>query len=140
MQTLNLAQGSPEWLAHRRTSFNASDAPAMMGCSPYKTRSALLHELHTGISPEHDAATERRFADGHRFEALARPLGEQVIGEDLSPLSGSIDAGLSRGLAGVSGSTLVVNVAGSRYAVRDGMATLNPLAVHIIGQLSSLEI
>ena len=54
--------------------------------------------------------------------------------------AGIIDAGLSRGLAGVSGSTLVVNVAGSRYAVRDGMATLNPLAAQIIGQLSSLEI
>ncbi|MGA8547904.1 MAG: MogA/MoaB family molybdenum cofactor biosynthesis protein [Mycobacterium sp.] len=51
-----------------------------------------------------------------------------------------IDAGLSRGLAGISGSTLVVNLAGSRYAVRDGMATLNPLAVRIIAQLSSLEI
>ena len=49
-------------------------------------------------------------------------------------------SGLSRGLAGVSGSTLVVNLAGSRYAVRDGMATLNPLAAQIIGQLSSLEI
>jgi molybdopterin biosynthesis enzyme MoaB len=43
-------------------------------------------------------------------------------------------------LAGISGSTLVVNLAGSRYAVRDGMATLNPLAAQIIGQLSSLEI
>ena len=54
--------------------------------------------------------------------------------------AGIIDAGLSRGLAGISGSTLVVNLAGSRYAVRDGMATLNPLAASIIGQLSSLEI
>ena len=53
---------------------------------------------------------------------------------------GIADAGLSRGLAGVSGSTLVVNLAGSRAAVRDGMATLNPLAAAIIGQLSSLEI
>jgi molybdenum cofactor synthesis domain-containing protein len=54
--------------------------------------------------------------------------------------AGVVDAGLSRGLAGISGSTLVVNLAGSRYAVRDGMATLNPLATQIIGQLSSLEI
>ena len=53
---------------------------------------------------------------------------------------GIADAGLSRGLAGVSGSTLVVNVAGSRAAVRDGMATLGPLAAHIISQLSSLDI
>lgn len=54
--------------------------------------------------------------------------------------AGITDAGLSRGLAGISGSTLVVNLAGSRYAVRDGMATLNPLAIQIIGELSSLEI
>ncbi|MGB3484857.1 MAG: molybdenum cofactor biosynthesis protein B [Mycobacterium sp.] len=54
--------------------------------------------------------------------------------------AGVIDAGVSRGLAGVSGSTLVVNLAGSRPAVRDGMATLTPLAAQIIGQLSSLEI
>lgn len=54
--------------------------------------------------------------------------------------AGIVDAGVSRGLAGISGSTLVVNIAGSRAAVRDGMATLGPLAVQIIGQLSSLEI
>ena len=54
--------------------------------------------------------------------------------------AGILDAGVSRGLAGVSGSTLVVNLAGSRAAVRDGMATLGPLATQIIGQLSSLEI
>ena len=54
--------------------------------------------------------------------------------------AGIMEAGLSRGLAGISGSTLVVNLAGSRYAVRDGMATLNPLATQLIGQLSSLEI
>ena len=54
--------------------------------------------------------------------------------------AGIVDAGVSRGLAGISGSTLVVNIAGSRAAVRDGMATLNPLAVQVIGQLSSLDI
>lgn len=65
-------------------------------------------------------------------------IAEAIRASGLS--AGIIDAGLSRGLAGVSGSTLVVNLAGSRYAVRDGMATLNPLAVQTIGQLSSLEI
>lgn len=54
--------------------------------------------------------------------------------------AGSTDAGLSRGLAGISGSTLVVNIAGSRSAVRDGMATLGPMAAHVISELSSLEI
>ncbi|MER2092375.1 MogA/MoaB family molybdenum cofactor biosynthesis protein [Saccharopolyspora rectivirgula] len=53
--------------------------------------------------------------------------------------AGSVEAGVSRGLVGVSGSTLVVNLAGSRAAVRDGMATLTPLVAHVIEQLSGLE-
>ena len=88
MQTHELIQGSPEWLAYRAHHFNASDAPAMMGVSPYKTRTQLLHEMHTGLVPEVDPATQRRFDDGHRFEALARPLGEAIIGEELSPCVG----------------------------------------------------
>jgi molybdenum cofactor synthesis domain-containing protein len=68
--------------------------------------------------------------------------GTGVTPRDVTPEAtlDILDAGLSRGLAGISGSTLVVNLAGSRFAVRDGMATLNPLAAQIIGQLSSLEI
>jgi molybdenum cofactor synthesis domain-containing protein len=50
--------------------------------------------------------------------------------------AGAIDAGISRGLVGVSGSTLVVNLAGSRAAVRDGMATLSALVPHVIGELA----
>ncbi|EZP55901.1 YqaJ viral recombinase family protein [Delftia sp. RIT313] len=89
MQIVNLTQGSPAWHQHRAQHWNASDAPAMMGCSSYKTRSELVRELATGISPEADAATERRFSDGHRFEALARPLAEEIIGEELSPCVGT---------------------------------------------------
>lgn len=85
----DFAQGSPEWHQHRATHFNASDAPAMMGCSAYMTRTELLARLKTGITPEVDPATQRRFDDGHRFEALARPLAEQIIGQDLYPLTGS---------------------------------------------------
>ncbi|MFZ7337560.1 YqaJ viral recombinase family protein [Comamonas jiangduensis] len=88
MQIVNLIQGTPEWHAHRAKHFNASDAPAMMGCSSYKSRSELVKELATGLTGEVDAATQRRFDDGHRFEALARPLGEEIIGEDLSPCVG----------------------------------------------------
>ena len=99
MKTHNLVQGTPEWLAHRAGCFNASDAPAMMGCSPHETRSQLLHRLATGIEPEVDAATQRRFDEGHRFEALARPLAEEIIGDDLAPQSGTLDVeGLSRPL------------------------------------------
>ncbi|RZI93238.1 MAG: endonuclease, partial [Rubrivivax sp.] len=99
MQQHDLKQGSPAWLAHRQTTHNASDAPAMMGCSPYEQRGALIRRLATGISPDVDAGTQKLFDDGHRFEALARPGAETIVGDDLSPLSGSIDAGLSRPLA-----------------------------------------
>ena len=89
MEHHSFAQGGPEWHAHRATKFNASDAPAMMGCSPHQTRTELLTRMKTGISQDVDAATQRRFDDGHRFEALARPLAEQIIGEDLYPVTGS---------------------------------------------------
>ena len=89
MITHSLEQGTPEWHEHRAKHFNASDAPAMLGISQYKTRSQLLQEMATGIGQEFDAATEARFADGHRFEALARPLAEQIIGEDLYPVTAS---------------------------------------------------
>lgn len=48
---------------------------------------------------------------------------------------GAIDACTSRGIAGVSGSTVIVNLAPSRAAIRDGMATLGPLVHHVIDQL-----
>ena len=90
MKIHDLIQGSPEWLAYRATHFNASDAPAMMGVSPYKTRAALLRELHTGVAGDVDVATQKRFDNGHRAEALARPLAEKIIGEDLYPVTGSL--------------------------------------------------
>lgn len=90
MITHNLIQGTPEWHEHRATHLNASDAPAVMGHSSYKTRNQLIKERATGLVPEVDAATQRRFDDGHRFEALARPLAEAIIGEDLYPVTGSL--------------------------------------------------
>lgn len=91
MKTHTLIQGSPEWLSYRATVWNASDAPAMMGCSPYKTRDQLLQELATGVTEEVTPELQRRFDDGHRFEALARPVAEQIIGEELFPVTGSSD-------------------------------------------------
>lgn len=89
MITYNLIQGTPEWATHRARHWNASDAPAMMGLSKYKTRAALLHEMHTGVSPEVDEHTQRRFDEGHRFEALARSLAEEIVGESLYPVTGT---------------------------------------------------
>jgi predicted phage-related endonuclease len=98
MKIHQLTQGSEAWLTHRANCFNASDAPAMLGCSQYETRSQLLGRLSTGITPEVGANTQRLFDDGHRFEDLARPLAEDIVGEDLGRVVGTIDAGLSRPL------------------------------------------
>lgn len=117
MKAVNLIQGSPEWHAHRAQHWNASDAPAMLGVSPHKTRTALLDERKTGIGQEFDEATQRRFGHGHRFEALARPLAEQIIGEELYPVTG-VEGRYS---ASFDGLTLLEDTAWEHKAASDSL-------------------
>lgn len=123
MKTVELIQGTAEWHAHRAQHFNASDAPAMMGCSPYKTRGQLLREFATGAAIEHDAVTLQRFADGHRFEDLARPLAEQIMGEELYPCVG-VDGKYS---ASFDGLTLLEDKAFEHKSLNDDLRRAMPL-------------
>jgi len=94
MKLHNVTQGSAEWLALRaqRNVFTASDAAAMMGASPYTTRADLLRRKATGLTEEVDAQKQALFDRGHATEAAFRPIAEELLdGEDLAPVTGSIE-------------------------------------------------
>ncbi|MGY2317335.1 YqaJ viral recombinase family protein [Pseudomonas sp. SDO5522_S412] len=86
MKIHNVAQGSAEWLALRAQYRTASEAPAMMGASKYQTRTDLLAAKKTGITPDVTPSQQFIFDKGHATEALARPLAEALIGEELYPI------------------------------------------------------
>lgn len=89
MKIHNVQQGTPEWHALRASHFTASEAPAMMGASKYQSRSDLLTMKKTGIVPEVTAAQQNLFDLGHATEEMARPLVEELIGEELFPIVGT---------------------------------------------------
>lgn len=89
MKTVELIQGTPEWHAHRAQHLNASDAPAMLGASTNHTRTDLIRELAAGVPREFSDFVQERVIDpGHEFEAQARAIAEQLVGEDLYPVTG----------------------------------------------------
>lgn len=74
-------------------------------------------------------------------EMTRRVIDREIpgIGEALrfAGVSGGVPAAmLSRGIAGVSGSTLIVNLPGSTGGVRDGMAVLGPVLRHAVSQIN----
>lgn len=89
MQVHNVQQGTPEWHALRANYFTASEAPAMMGASKYQTRNDLLAMKKTGIAEEVTPQQQAIFDRGHATEELARPLVEEMLGEELYPIVGT---------------------------------------------------
>ncbi len=89
MKIHNVAQGSAEWLALRAQFRTASEAPAMMGTSKYQSRTDLLVAKKAGITPDVTPSQQFIFDKGHATEAMARPLAEALIGEELYPIVGT---------------------------------------------------
>jgi len=120
MKVLSLVQGTPEWLAHRRATHNASDAPAMMGASPYVKRADLVRQRATGIEREIDATTQAIFDRGHEVEPKLRALTESIIGEELYPVTAVSDDGyLGASFDGVNISETIIFEAKQSNAAKE---------------------
>ena len=78
-------------------------------------------------------------------DATLTVLDQEVPGiaqalRDSGQACGAVDAVVSRGVSGVSGSTVIVNLASSRAAIRDGMAALPPRVHHVVDELQTYSV
>lgn len=83
----------------------------------------------TGLNPNDHTPEQTRAVLEREIPQLAAAIAR--YGAD----QGVPTAVLSRGLAGVAGRTLIVNLPGSSGGARDGMAVLGPVLAHAVSQL-----
>lgn len=82
----------------------------------------------TGVSPTDRTPEVTRPVLDYEIPGIAEAI--RAYGRAKVPA-----AALSRGLAGVAGRTLVVNLPGSTGGARDGLAVLGPILVHAVDQV-----
>lgn len=83
----------------------------------------------TGLSPTDETPEMTRRVIDREIPGLAEAIRAYGIAH------GVATAALSRGLAGLAGRTLVVNLPGSTGGARDGIAVLGPVLAHAVDQV-----
>lgn len=83
----------------------------------------------TGLAPTDLTPEETRAVIDREIPGIAEAIRAYGVGH------GVATAMLSRGVAGVAGRTLVVNLPGSTGGVRDGMQVLAPVLLHAVDQV-----
>ncbi len=86
----------------------------------------------TGLAPRDLTPEQTRLVIDREVPGIAERI--RAAGAEEVPT-----AMLSRGIAGVADRTLVINLAGSRGAVRDGMDALGPVLMHAVEQLGGSD-
>ena len=88
----DVQQGTTQWHSLRADHFTASEAPAMMGVSPYLSRDELLKQKALRlVDAEIDSHKAALFQAGHDAEAGYRPIAESQIDDDLYNITGTRD-------------------------------------------------
>lgn len=83
----------------------------------------------TGISPTDRTATITAAALDYEIPGIAEEIRRQGVAKVPTAI-------LSRGVAGVAGRTLIVNLPGSRGGVKDGLTVLDSIVDHALDQLA----
>ncbi len=83
----------------------------------------------TGVNPNDLTPEMTMLVLDREIPGIAEAIRAAGIG------AGVAAAALSRGLAGLAGTTLIVNLPGSAGGVRDGMAVLGDLLAHVVEQV-----
>lgn len=109
MKHINVTQGSEAWLKLRKEFFTASEAPMMMGDHKNISRNQLL-DAKKGWTTIVDEYLQKLFDKGHATEEAARPLAAADVGEDLFPVTGSLEVEGLALLASFDGLTMFDDV------------------------------